>query len=88
MFSWKMLLCIMIALARGEDPQDFCPIDDSPHDVQLVERYCGDGIINGIEQCDDDNNDNGDGCSSTCRVEESDPDDNRRQGNRTRGRTR
>lgn len=30
--------------------------------------YCGDGIVQGIfgEECDDGNNDNGDGCSATC----------------------
>jgi cysteine-rich repeat protein len=32
--------------------------------------YCGDGIKNGDEQCDDGNNQNGDGCSATCTIEE------------------
>lgn len=31
--------------------------------------YCGDGITNGQEQCDDGNSANGDGCSSTCQIE-------------------
>ena len=31
--------------------------------------YCGDGVINPGEECDDGNNDNGDGCSSVCEVE-------------------
>lgn len=30
---------------------------------------CGDGVIEGGEACDDRNTDNGDGCSSTCRIE-------------------
>lgn len=31
--------------------------------------YCGDGIIAGEEICDDGNEDNEDGCSSTCSIE-------------------
>lgn len=30
---------------------------------------CGDGIVAGLEQCDDGNNVNNDGCSSTCTIE-------------------
>ncbi len=30
---------------------------------------CGNGVIEGLEQCDDHNVSNGDGCSSTCKVE-------------------
>ncbi len=30
---------------------------------------CGDGIVSGTEECDDMNTANGDGCSSTCRLE-------------------
>jgi len=32
---------------------------------------CGNGTLEGLEQCDDGNRTNGDGCSSTCRVEAS-----------------
>lgn len=32
-------------------------------------EQCGDGIINGADECDDENLDDGDGCSSTCTVE-------------------
>ena len=32
-------------------------------------RYCGDGVKNDAEQCDDGNVINGDGCSSTCQLE-------------------
>jgi cysteine-rich repeat protein len=30
---------------------------------------CGDGVVSGLEACDDGNTASGDGCSSTCRVE-------------------
>lgn len=32
-------------------------------------HFCGDGIVNGSEQCDDGNTVSGDGCSSTCTTE-------------------
>ena len=32
-------------------------------------RRCGNGIIEGIEACDDNNNVGGDGCSNTCQIE-------------------
>ncbi len=35
----------------------------------VATQYCGDGIKNGMEGCDDGNTANGDGCSSTCTVE-------------------
>jgi fibro-slime domain-containing protein len=35
----------------------------------VCESICGDGIISGIEQCDDGNANDGDGCSSGCAVE-------------------
>jgi cysteine-rich repeat protein len=31
--------------------------------------FCGDGIPDGFEQCDDGNNSGGDGCSATCALE-------------------
>ncbi|MEM3113424.1 MAG: DUF4215 domain-containing protein, partial [Candidatus Pacearchaeota archaeon] len=36
----------------------------------VTTQYCGDGIINGPETCDDGNTNNGDGCSSTCQIEQ------------------
>ncbi|PIS39075.1 MAG: hypothetical protein COT34_00345 [Candidatus Nealsonbacteria bacterium CG08_land_8_20_14_0_20_43_11] len=35
-----------------------------------TQEFCGDGITNGQEECDDSNNGNNDGCSSVCIVEE------------------
>ncbi|MFH1607855.1 MAG: myxococcus cysteine-rich repeat containing protein [archaeon] len=36
----------------------------------VVEPYCGDGIINGNEECDDGNTNNYDGCSAQCLIEQ------------------
>ncbi|MEL6179824.1 MAG: DUF4215 domain-containing protein, partial [Myxococcota bacterium] len=35
----------------------------------ICASVCGDGVVSGIEQCDDGNPDDGDGCSSGCAVE-------------------
>lgn len=35
----------------------------------VCESICGDGIVTGIEQCDDGNGADGDGCSASCEVE-------------------
>lgn len=37
---------------------------------EISPAYCGDGIINGQEQCDDGNADNGDGCDVVCLLED------------------
>ncbi len=39
----------------------------------ISNKFCGDGIVNGNESCDDGNNLGGDGCSSNCEVEISPP---------------
>jgi cysteine-rich repeat protein len=36
---------------------------------EVVEPYCGDGIVNGVEECDDGNDVDGDGCSANCALE-------------------
>ena len=36
----------------------------------VVGGQCGNGTVEGDEQCDDNNTDNGDGCSSTCQTEQ------------------
>jgi len=35
----------------------------------ITEEFCGDGVKNGNEQCDDGNTQDGDGCSATCQSE-------------------
>lgn len=35
----------------------------------LDAHYCGDGILDGSEECDDGDSQNDDGCSSTCTIE-------------------
>ncbi|MBK8258118.1 MAG: choice-of-anchor L domain-containing protein [Polyangiaceae bacterium] len=37
-------------------------------------QYCGDSLVNGNEDCDDGNNDNGDACSNTCQGPDTDGD--------------
>ena len=37
--------------------------------IEVVDPVCGDGFLDAGEECDDNNNRNGDGCSSTCRLE-------------------
>jgi fibro-slime domain-containing protein len=37
--------------------------------VKAPANVCGDGVVAGLEQCDDKNTVSGDGCSSTCAVE-------------------
>jgi fibro-slime domain-containing protein len=46
-----------------------CPVPGEP----CVRTTCGDGKQEGSEQCDDGNNDSGDGCSPFCRIEPSCP---------------
>ena len=60
------------------DPGEIC--DDAGEslgcDSDCTAAACGDGVVNAAagEACDDANNDDGDGCSSTCECEGADPD--------------
>lgn len=51
-----------------------CPLalicDESTDPNTCVTDICGDGSIDGAEGCDDQNTDDGDGCSATCTVED------------------
>ncbi|MEM4710898.1 MAG: myxococcus cysteine-rich repeat containing protein [Candidatus Woesearchaeota archaeon] len=38
--------------------------------IPIPSPVCGDGIVHSSEECDDYNHNNGDGCSSTCTVEQ------------------
>lgn len=46
-----------------------CLSDCSGFDTSDCEGFCGDGIVNGDEECDDGNTEPGDGCSSECTIE-------------------
>ncbi len=48
------------------------PLNDSTDSSSSKKAACGDGQVEGIEECDDGNTTNGDGCSSKCRTETSD----------------
>jgi len=50
--------------AGGADAEADQPIYEAP-----TPMTCGDGVLQGTEQCDDGNTVNGDGCSSTCMIE-------------------
>jgi len=57
-------------LCDDSDPNtlDECSIADGGC-VNTPIAFCGDGIVDPGEECDDGNNDDGDGCSATCTVE-------------------
>lgn len=42
---------------------------DSSCNNICIPPVCGDGILSGAEQCDDGNNNNGDGCDGDCQIE-------------------
>ena len=44
-------------------------------DIEIAGPNCGDGVKQDNEQCDDGNIDNGDGCSATCTIESTPPND-------------
>jgi cysteine-rich repeat protein len=46
----------------------FVPAQDC-NGAECVSVVCGDGVIHGTEQCDDDNTSGGDGCSAICTLE-------------------
>lgn len=61
--------CLLELAAPGEKDGWMCPEPGKP----CVRTECGNGIVEGSEQCDDGNNDMGDGCSPFCRTEPSCP---------------
>jgi cysteine-rich repeat protein len=48
---------------------DTCPINYILDNNQICVPFCGDGFILPNEECDDNNTNSGDGCSSLCIVE-------------------
>lgn len=57
--------------ANGNGPKNYeCkPLDDSKKESLPIPKNCGDGVKQVTEQCDDGNNESGDGCSSRCVLE-------------------
>ncbi len=62
-------LCRMLNDAGGLNRD--CDHFDDGIDNGSCNAECGDGLVHREESCDDGNAENGDGCSSLCRVEES-----------------
>ena len=42
------------------------PASSSENSSLAIETFCGDGVTQAPEECDDGNNMSGDGCTSTC----------------------
>src|SRR5690606_4693628 len=57
--------CLLELPAPNERDGWMCPEPGQP----CVRPTCGNGIVEGSEQCDDGNNDMGDGCTPFCRKE-------------------
>ena len=43
-----------------------CPIAMTPSNIDAFPEFCGDGVVQGTEECDDGNTINGDGCENDC----------------------
>jgi cysteine-rich repeat protein len=50
------------------DPTDGSTEGDTETDGSASDPQCGDGVVEGVELCDDDNDDETDGCLSDCRT--------------------
>lgn len=58
---------VALAFAFAPAQADECTLPE--FECPNPETFCGDGIIQEGEQCDDGNDDNGDGCSAVCVIE-------------------
>lgn len=65
-----LLLGLLACHPQPDSPAGEDPVDTAPVDTGTREPCCGDGATNGDEGCDDSNLHGGDGCSSTCTVED------------------
>jgi len=65
--------CTVVASAKSTEAVADCnhltDFGVSYVDAQGAAGVCGDGIVQSIEECDDGNTKNGDGCSSACKKE-------------------
>jgi cysteine-rich repeat protein len=57
---WTPLLAALLLVACGGDD------DNNNNNNNPPGNRCGDGVVRGMEQCDDGNTVSGDGCSATC----------------------
>ncbi len=69
--AWRAAALTLAAAACHAPPPPEDPVVDSvPVDTGTPYTWCGDDAVNGSEACDDGNLHGGDGCSSTCTIEE------------------
>lgn len=47
--------------------------DPRPKTGETVEQICGNGVLEGTEECDDGDTNNGDGCNAVCEIELAEP---------------
>lgn len=67
-------LVAALLLSACQPAQDSSPPDSSLEgDAGVPYEWCGDGVLNGAEACDDADAWGGDGCSSTCTLETGSP---------------
>lgn len=64
--AWRMVL-MSVAILNFAACGGASEVDDKSDASDAV---CGDGIVEGAEECDDGNTVDGDGCSSSCRIED------------------
>jgi cysteine-rich repeat protein len=68
----KSITCIHVSDAGVHADASDAQVDVVAPDMGLDVRttpYCGNGVLDPGEQCDDGNRTNGDGCSATCQIE-------------------
>ncbi len=63
----------VLAVAAGSDGNFIAPDGTVGYPYILargvIPDFCGDGVLNPAEECDDGNNDDGDGCDAACNIE-------------------
>ena len=62
-------MCVTCSEVPGFNDERDSILTDKGTPERYCKEVCGDGLNYGTLACDDGNNDDGDGCSSTCEVE-------------------
>ncbi|MDP6946055.1 MAG: fibrinogen-like YCDxxxxGGGW domain-containing protein, partial [Myxococcota bacterium] len=62
-------VCTSTAIVVCTDDDGCCAPGCNANDDNDCDAVCGNGVLEGDEECDDDNNDAGDGCSASCEEE-------------------